>query len=323
MNVTKDNLESLFPYPVSMEEIPAPKDKHLIALLLKRKFYSIKIDSLQLIGICPKPGENYSANVYKKHLAEYEQKLDEKCIFILNNPTDAQVDSFLKNQIPFVSDRNQVYIPFLGIMLAKSLKVNKYADDEKMMPATQELFLYMFYGKKKYYLKSEAADELNLTRTSLTRASEQLIAMNLITQTKVGKEYRMELLGAGSELFRKAEKFLITPVFKSFYVDSKDLAENGIKTGESALAMCSMMNPPKIPQVALYKDDKRAKNLIPVDIRWEDCENPVEVQLWKYPPEIFSKEGRVDTVSMLCTLKAIFDERIEGEVEEIIGEERW
>ena len=31
---------------------------------------------------------------------------------------------------------------------------------EKMMPATQEVFLYLFYGDKKYYLKSEIADFL-------------------------------------------------------------------------------------------------------------------------------------------------------------------
>lgn len=31
-------------------------------------------------------------------------------------------------------------------------------------------------------------------RTSLTRASEELIAMDLISQTKVGKEYRMEFV---------------------------------------------------------------------------------------------------------------------------------
>ena len=32
-----------------------------------------------------------------------------------------------------------------------------------------------------------------------------------------------------------------------------------------------MMNPPKIPQVALFKDDDRVGNLREVDIRWEDC----------------------------------------------------
>lgn len=48
-----------------MDKIPAPKDKHLVAFMLKRKFYSI--------GIEPEPTENYSASVYKKQLSEYEQ----------------------------------------------------------------------------------------------------------------------------------------------------------------------------------------------------------------------------------------------------------
>ena len=91
----------------------------------------------------------------------------------------------------------------------------------------------------------------------------------------------MELKEKGTALYRKAEKYLISPVFKEFYVDSAELAENALKTEESALAECSMMNPPKIPQVALFKDDERAANLRTVDIRWEECVNPVKVQLWK------------------------------------------
>lgn len=66
------------------------------------------------------------------------------------------------------------------------------------MSATQEVFLYMFYGDKKYFLKSEIADFLKMSRTSLTR-------------------------------------------------DSEELTEKALKTEESALAECSMMNPPKIP----------------------------------------------------------------------------
>lgn len=323
MNVIINSLKSLFPEEFACEQIPSPRDKHLIAVLLHRNFYNIQIGSINFIGIEPRKDESYSATVYKKQLLEYQQKLESNCAFILKNHSSGQVTAFIKNQIPFISDKQQIYVPFLGISLSNTYFPAKEISVKKMMPATQEVFLYLFYGNKKYYLKSEIADFLKMSRTSLTRASDELIAIDLIAQTKVGKEYRMELKEKGTALYQKAEKYLISPVYKEFYVDSAELAQNALRTEESALAECSMMNPPKIPQVALFKDDERAANLRPVDIRWEECSNPVKVQLWKYPPEIFAKEGRVDTVSMLCTLKHITDERIEGEIEEILKGEKW
>lgn len=323
VNVIIDSLKSLFPQEVSCEQMSSPKDKHLIAVLLHRNFYNIQIGSVSFIGIEPRKDESFSATVYKKQLLEYQQNLEANCAFILKNPSSKQVAAFIKNQIPFITDNQQIYVPFLGVSLSNTYSPAKEISVEKMMPATQEVFLYLFYGDKKYFLKSEIADFLKMSRTSLTRASEELITMDLITQTKVGKEYRMELKEKGTALYQKAEKYLISPVYKEFYVDSVELAEKALKTEESALAECSMMNPPKIPQVALFKDDDRAANLRTVDIRWEQCSNPVKVQLWRYPPEIFAKDGRVDTVSMLCTLKHTTDERIEGEIEEILEYERW
>ena len=323
MNIIIDSLKTWFPDKVNYEQIPSPKDKHFIAMLLHRNFYDIRIGDAGFIGIEPRKDESYSAAVYKKHILEYQQKMESNCAFLLKNPSSKQVSAFIKNQIPFISNTNQVYVPFLGVSLAKSYAPSKEIHAEKMMPATQEVFLYLFYGSKKYYLKSEIADFLKMSRTSLTRASEELISMDLITQTKVGKEYRMELKEKGTALYKKAEKYLISPVYKEFYVDSAELAKNALKTEESALAECSMMNPPKIPQMALSKDDERAGKLKSVDIRWEECSNPVKVQLWKYPPELFAKDNRVDTVSMLCTLKHIEDERIEGEIEEILEGEKW
>lgn len=323
MNVIIDSLKSLFPQDISFEQMSSPKDKHLIAVLLHRKFYRIQIGTVNFIGIEPRKDESFSVAVYKKQLLEYQLKLESNCAFILKSPSSEQVTSFIKNQIPFISDNQQIYVPFLGVSLSNSYTSSKEITVKKMMPATQQVFLYLFYGDKKYYLKSEIADFLKMSRTSLTRASEELSAMDLITQTKVGKEYRIELKEKGTALYQKAKKYLISPVYKEFYVDSVELAQNALKTEESALAKCTMMNPPKIQQVAIFKDDARVANLKPVDIRWEECSNPVKVQLWKYPPEIFAKEGRVDTVSMLCTLKHIEDERVEGEIEEILEREKW
>ena len=44
------------------------------------------------------------------------------------------------------------------------------------------------------------------------------------------------------------------------------------------------------------------------------------MQLWKYNPSYFAREGRVDPVSLACTFKGNEDERIEMCIEELLEE---
>ena len=93
MNVIIDSLKSLFPFDVSCESMPSPKDRHLIAVLLHRKFYNIHIGSVGFIGIEPRKDESFSAAVYKKQLLEYQQKMESNCAYILKNPSAEQISA--------------------------------------------------------------------------------------------------------------------------------------------------------------------------------------------------------------------------------------
>lgn len=324
MNEIINMLQKFYSETIAYEKIEPPKDSQLIAILANRRFYNIKIGSVNFVGIEPRNQENFSTSIYKKHLEVYEKTFEKNCTYILKNPTEKQIDSFIRSKIPFISNNNQIYLSFLGIWFNNKLLGEIDKITEKMMPVSQIVFLYMFYKKQKYYLKSEIASELKISRTSLTRASEQLIDMNLVEQTKVGKEYRMELMEYGAEIYEKATPYLISPVFDEFYVESSEkLLKTSVKAGISALSECSMINPPKYPEVAIYKDDEIVTSLKKIDIRWDDVENPVKVQLWKYSPRLFVKENRIDTISMICSFENIEDERIEGEINEIIGNEKW
>ena len=324
MNEIIKSLQNLYSENISYEKVELPKNSQVIAILANRNFYKIKIGSLTFVGIVLRPDEEFSVSTYKKHLEIYKEKFENQCAFILYNPSEKQTESFIKNRIPFISNNNQIFLSFLGLWMGEknSKKSNKKTD--KMMPVTQSVFLYMLYKKKKFYLKSEIASELKISRTSLTRASEQLLEMNLIVQTKVGKEYRMELVTTGAELYKLAKNYLINPVYEEFYAETSEILLNkSVKAGVSALAECSMINSPKIKEVAIFKDDEIVENLKKVDVRWDEYKNPVKVQLWKYPPQLFEIEKRIDIISMICSFNEVEDERIEGEIEEIIRTVAW
>ena len=47
------------------------------------------------------------------------------------------------------------------------------------------------------------------------------------------------------------------------------------------------------------------------------------VELWKYDPQLFVKNGMVDPVSLAMSLCDMEDERVEGELERYMEEYAW
>lgn len=97
------------------------------------------------------------------------------------------------------------------------------------------------------------------------------------------------------------------------YEDSKYIRE-------SALSQVSELNPPRIEERAIYKGEEVIDQLEIADARYEDWDECLNVQLWKYNPSYFAREGRVDPVSLACTFKGNEDERIEMCIEELLEE---
>ena len=80
------------------------------------------------------------------------------------------------------------------------------------------------------------------------------------------------------------------------------------------------MNPPRIDERAIYKGEEVVDQLEIVDARSEAPDDCLKVQLWKYNPSYFAREGCVDPVSLACTFKGNEDERIEMSVEKLLEE---
>ena len=163
---------------------------------------------------------------------------------------------------------------------------------------------------------------LGLTRTSITRASEQLKALGLITEAPYWKEIRMTACTEGKEFYDAGEPYLINPVQKRITIK----ADEGLKwfyAGESALGKRTMLNEPEIPTVAIDKKQLSKASLIELDEKWETEKNLLHVEVWKYDPALFAEDRVVDPVSMAVSLKDCVDERVQGELEEFMEAYQW
>lgn len=208
--------------------------------------------------------------------------------------------------------------------MRNNLKPSHEVAADKMMPATQCLFLYLLYNNQNaYVLKKQAAEALGLTKSSITRASEQLKAMKLITEEQVGKEIRMKTVASGFALFQVARPYLVTPVQRIVYTERASVCGEMCLAGESALSKVSMLGEPKYNTLAIYKGDDLVRDFVELDIKWQEDTDAVQIELWKYKPELFAKDGIVDPVSLALSLSDNADERVQGELKDFLEGYTW
>lgn len=261
-----------------------------------------------------------SVAAMKKQKEKYEEALQCPVAYQVALNSVSMRNALVKNGVPFVDLPGNVFLPFMGIVLQDVYK-KQLVKVDKMMPATQMVFLELLYmNDEESALKSEVANKLNLTKTSITRATAQLEEMGLIEQIKSGTEISVKRNCSRKEYYENAKAYLINPVQKVITIMRYEATFESFEAGESALSQVSELNPPRIEERAIYKGEAVIDQLEIADARYEDWDECLNVQLWKYNPSYFAREGRVDPVSLACTFKGNEDERIEMCIEELLEE---
>lgn len=304
-------------------EVKVTKFKNMLALPIFMTMRDIKLVefygvNFALIDIIKESELTIAA--MKKQKKKYEEAMQCPIAYEVALNNVSMRNALVKNGVPFVDLPGNVFLPFMGIVLQDMYRKQPIKAD-KMMPATQMVFLELLYMEdEESVLKSEVAKKLNLTKTSITRATAQLEEMGLIQQVKFGTEISIKRNYSCKEYYEKAEEYLINPVQKVITIMRYEATFESLSAGETALSQISELNPPRIEECAIYKGEEVIDQLELVDARYEDQDDCLNVQLWKYNPSYFAREGRVDPVSLVCTFKGNEDERIEMCIEELLEE---
>lgn len=314
----KKQLEQYFGCEVKVTEC-----KNTLALPIFMTMRDIKLVefcgvSFALINIIKESELTIAA--MKKQQKKYEEALQCPIAYEMALNSVSMRNALVKKGVPFVDLPGNIFLPFMGIVLQDMYR-KQLVKADKMMPATQMVFLELLYMEnEESVLKSEVAKKLNLTKTSITRATAQLEEMELIQQVKSGTEISIKRNHPRKEYYEKAEAYLINPVQKVITIMRYEATFELLSAGETALSRVSELNPPRIEERAIYKGEEVIDQLEIVDARYEDLDACLNVQLWKYNPSYFAREGRVDPVSLACTFKGNEDERIEMCIEELLEE---
>ncbi len=233
--------------------------------------------------------------------------------------------SLIEARIPFVALPNQVYLPFLGLILTEKYEAqNMTAGTDIFTPSAQMLFLLLAYmPSSETLINTEAAKKLGLTKMSITRAASALNAAGLINEEKHGTGTTMIKKYSGKEFVDRAMPYLIDPVKSSFYVRDDGSYSALPDSGESALSSLTMLNPPQIKCKAHRFKTDDIKALDKVDPHLTASRDYIRLEAWRYRPEVFAKDGTVDPISLYCSLRDKGDERVENELINMLEEYEW
>ncbi len=315
-------LKDAFGLDVQIEQAVQPSGLPLY-MTNNRMFFKVGIGQTDFLLIAISDKDRFGVIALEKQLARYMMATNMPAAYTFPSLTKAQRDALVGRKLPFIVLPEQIYLPFLGISLSNRFKREKTIAVDHFTPTSQCLFLYFLYtARRNPVLKKDAAVALGLTRTSITRASEQLGALGLITEVPYWKEIRMTACAEGKEFYDAGEPYLINPVQKKITIKA-DESLTWFYAGESALGKRTMLNEPGIPAVAIDKRQLSAGSLIELDEKWETEKDLLHVEIWKYDPALFAENHVVDPVSMAVSLRDCADERVQGELKEFMEAYQW
>ena len=275
--------------------------------------------------------EGYNIAQIQKHL-EILQRQFKKEVVLLSYHVDAlHRKRLIQKQIDFIVPGKQLYLPHLLIDLREYgyRKKNKKTQ-QNLLPSAQCLLLFhLLPNDKKIKLSElsfkELAQELKYTQTAITKAAENLHAMELC-DVKGTKEKYIHFKLDRHDLWATAKQYLGTPVLKKVFIDFKpDLFL--LKSNVSALPEYSDLNPPKEKYFAIDKTTYYELYKNKAFVNENEKEGAICLEVWKYNPRVLNNciefEDSVDPLSLFLSLKDVDDARIEIALQQIIDNFRW
>lgn len=254
----------------------------------------------------------------EKHLQTAEKNTNRKVCLVFDTITPYMRKKLIERQVPFVVPQKQMFIPFLAIQLQEHF-ASAQTNRTKMTPSMQALILYSLVNKQFDWSIRKAANVLNYSFVTMSRAFENMTLLNLCR-----KEYRdartrkMQVFIFYENLWDLALPYLKSPVEKIVYVRNNILLDKTFYSGLTALAHYSMLSEEPTVTMAISAldwhklKDSNAFELVPIA-----DQGTVTLEIWSYPPSLLTQTAYVDTRSLYLSLQNNIDERISIELERL------
>jgi DNA-binding MarR family transcriptional regulator len=260
----------------------------------------------------------------RKHIDHVRTKWDGPAVYVRQRVTAYNRKRLIEHKVPFVVPGNQMYLPTLGIDLREHFR-KLQADRPRFRPSAQAVLIHMLLSDEDDFGPAELAPMLGYSAMTISRALDEVEAAELAESYPAGRERRLRLKAPKREIWRTAQPHLRDPVHSRHWARIGDRQElPGPRAGLTALAHYSMLAEPSNLIVAVSRDAWRSLHeqdaLMEAAAREPDALN---LEVWNYPPTLFTDGELVDRLSLYLSLRETNDERIEAALEHMMGGSLW
>lgn len=295
-----------------------------LPLLLNDKYRFFQTEILGVECLLTEPLEE-SAGVIalQKQMKMLRKYTELRIILLFKKISQYKRKQLIINRVPFLIENGQMYLPFLGLDIKEDLK-SDVEESEKFTAHMQFVYLMFLYEPEMKTTATELANQLGCSPMHALRALSGLYERNLILYDiggKTGKGKYYHRIG-DPEYYQKGLRYLENPIMRTEHTET--ILQGYPSAGMDALSKLSMMNSYDYPEQAVGKTEAKEiqRSFVKEPGRSKDEKLP-EIQIWRYDPTRFSRNGCVDIVSLSLTLRDLHDERIEQALHERLKGEPW
>lgn len=293
----------------------------VLPLFLRGTYHLKVLQIADMSFLTAKPVEKVNLATMRKHRKKLMEIAGMECAFQIETISAYAKQKMLKEGIPFILEDKELYLPFLGMVLTNKKKDR--TPPPRISFLTQKMLLTILYGGVSNATVTEMAKILEISKMSVTRCFDELVAYQLGViedNGKAGRHFRWKK--TKREFWETVRPLLRNPVIKEISLDCSP-PWSLPKSGLTAISYFSMLADNSFPTYAITR--QAIKDLHP--------ENLPQVPPGELPSAVIQIMGYtilyndtdelvIDPLSAVLSLSGeeLNDPRMEGAVKEIMEE---
>lgn len=255
-DIMKEFLEKALKQRVSIEEDTELYERLPLVYRGRYTIYNVTTNGLKWIAIRPKI--EVGLIMLRKDRAKLEKEANLNCALFLDRPSFYIKERLVEEGIPFAIKDKQVYLPFIGCLLA-GVNERELPPVQLISYLTQKLILTAIYENWQWVKVSDAAVNLGVSKMSASRCFDELEYLDIDILRMKGKS-RVVCMPEDLKLFwNRTADILRSPVINRYMLREDVCLDK--KGGISALCEYSLLSDNEYPTYAITKKEIRGSGI--------------------------------------------------------------
>ncbi|MBP1920510.1 hypothetical protein [Youngiibacter multivorans] len=281
--------------------------------------HSVNMDGVQ--WLIAEPKEKPGLASMRKNQRQLEKLTGLNCALYLKSINSYSKDIMVNEGIPFIVEGKQIYLPFIGVLLATEGN-RALAPVSQVSFLTQRLLILALYGKWQEMTVTKIAESLGMTKMSVSRCLDEIEYLEIPVLALKGKSRVITINRKTKELWEEIQPILRNPVIITY--DLEEDLKLAVKAGMSALCEYSMLEDNPYPTYAITKKDLQVLKITKKQLVPRGEEKGCAIQVLGYYIN-FQNRNVVDPLTVLLSLsdEEKSDDRVKLSVDEMLREYAW